>query len=395
MRCTSVFSKNIRAFNLKKRFVINQGGARSSKTFSILQLLLLICQRAKGSRLISVVSETLPHLKKGAMRDFIAILEEDGLYSDSMHNKTDNIFSIKSLDGKFTSYIEFFGADSGDKVRGPQRDYLFLNECNNLDWETYYQLAIRTAKTIFLDFNPVQEFWVHTELMPSLQGDEYEFIRSTYRDNEYLSEHQVKDIERRALRDDNFRLVYAEGEIGSLEGLIYKKWRLCDNLPDTSKRIIGVDFGFTNDPTVITDVRQYNGEWWADEITYQTGLLNNDIARIIKGLNLPPSVRVVCDSAEMKSIEDLKRMGIRAEPCVKGADSIVNGIDYMNSMPINVTRRSLNAHKELRNYKWKLDKSGKAMNIPVDNWNHWCDAFRYGGTAFKQSVPTTPARYHF
>lgn len=395
MRCTSVFSKNIRAFNLKKRFVINQGGARSSKTFSILQLLLLICQRAKGSRLISVVSETLPHLKKGAMRDFIAILEEDGLYSDSMHNKTDNIFSIKSLDGKFTSYIEFFGADSGDKVRGPQRDYLFLNECNNLDWETYYQLAIRTAKTIFLDFNPVQEFWVHTELMPSLQGDEYEFIRSTYRDNEYLSEHQVKDIERRALRDDNFRLVYAEGEIGSLEGLIYKKWRLCDNLPDTSKRIIGVDFGFTNDPTVITDVRQYNGEWWADEITYQPGLLNNDIARIIKGLNLPPSVRVVCDSAEMKSIEDLKRMGIRAEPCVKGADSIVNGIDYMNSMPINVTRRSLNAHKELRNYKWKLDKSGKAMNIPVDNWNHWCDAFRYGGTAFKQSVPTTPARYHF
>ena len=395
MRCTSVFSKNIRAFNLKKRFVINQGGARSSKTFSILQLLLLICQRAKGSRLISVVSETLPHLKKGAMRDFIATLEEDGLYSDSMHNKTDNIFSIKSLDGKFTSYIEFFGADSGDKVRGPQRDYLFLNECNNLDWETYYQLAIRTAKTIFLDFNPVQEFWVHTELMPSLQGDEYEFIRSTYRDNEYLSEHQVKDIERRALRDDNFRLVYAEGEIGSLEGLIYKKWRLCDNLPDTSKRIIGVDFGFTNDPTVITDVRQYNGEWWADEITYQPGLLNNDIARIIKGLNLPPSVRVVCDSAEMKSIEDLKRMGIRAEPCVKGADSIVNGIDYMNSMPINVTRRSLNAHKELRNYKWKLDKSGKAMNIPVDNWNHWCDAFRYGGTAFKQSVPTTPARYHF
>lgn len=395
MRCTGVFSKNIRAFNEKKRFIVNQGGARSSKTYSVLQLLLLICQRAKGSRLISVVSETLPHLKKGAMRDFIAILEEDGLYSESMHNKTDNIFSIKSLDGKFTSYIEFFGADSGDKVRGPQRDYLFLNEANNLDWETYYQLAIRTAKTIFIDFNPVSEFWVHTELLPSLQASHYEFIKSTYRDNEYLSEHQVADIERRALRDDNFRLVYAEGEIGSLEGLIYKHWKLCDDLPTTDKRIIGIDFGFTNDPTVITDVRQYNGEWWADEVTYQTGLLNNDIARIIKGMGLRSGVRVVCDSAEQKSIEDLKRMGINAEPCEKGAGSIVAGIDYINSMPINITRRSLNAHKELRNYKWKTDKSGKALNEPIDNWNHFCDSFRYAGNAFKKIVPITPARYTF
>lgn len=395
MRCTGVFAKNIRAFRESKRFIINQGGARSSKTYSILQLLLLICQRATGGRVVSVVSETLPHLKRGAIRDFIAILEEDGLYSDSMHNKTDNSFSIRSLCGKYTSVIEFFGADSHDKVRGPQRDYLFINECNNLDYESFYQLSIRTSKTVFIDFNPVAEFWVHTDLIPSLEEKDFSFIKSTYKDNEYLSEHQAADIERRAARDDNFRLVYALGEIGSLEGLIYKQFKIVDELPTTDKRRIGIDFGFTNDPTVITDVRQFNGEWFVDEVTYQTGLLNNEIARIVKGMNLPASVRVVCDSAEMKSIEDLKRMGINAEPCVKGPDSVVNGIDYMNSMPINITRRSVNGVKEFRNYKWKVDRSGKTTNEPIDNWNHFCDSFRYAGNSFKKSVPIQPARYHW
>lgn len=395
MRCTGVFSRNIRAFREGKRLIINQGGSRSSKTYSVLQLLLLIAQRATAPRIISIVSETLTHLKRGAMRDFISILEEDGLYSDSMHNRTDNIFEIKSLCGKYTTQIEFFGADSHDKVRGPQRDYLFLNECNNLSWETYYQLAIRTSRTIFLDFNPVSEFWVHTDLMPSLKESEFEFIKSTYRDNEYLNPNQVADIERRAERDENFRQVYALGEIGNLEGLIIKKWNIVDDLPSTDKRRIGIDFGFTNDPTVVTDVRLHDGQWWVDEVCYNTGMLNNDIARVVKGLTLPASVRVVCDSAEMKSIEDLKRMGINAEPCVKGADSVVNGIDYINSMPVNVTRRSINAHKELRNYKWKVDRAGKSLNIPIDNWNHFMDSFRYAATSFKKSVPIQPARYHW
>lgn len=394
MKCTEVFNRNLKAVVQRKRLIINQGGARSSKTYSILQLIVLIAQKAKGNRIISVVSETFPHLKKGAMRDFIQILEEDNLYSDAMHNKTDNVFLIKSLCGKFTSKVEFFSADSSSKVRGPQRDYLFINECNNIDYETYYQLLTRTAYSVFLDYNPTSEFWVHTEILAHSHFSEWEFIKSTYRDNNFLSENQRKDIISRSLRDDNYRLVYAEGEIGSLEGLIFKSWSIVDDMPITDKRIIGVDFGFTNDPTTIVDVRQYNGEWYVDECEYSTGLHNNQIANIIKGMNVG-ACRIICDSAEAKTIDDLKRMGISAEPCIKGADSIVNGLEYVNSQPLFVTRRSVNAHKELRNYKWKVSKDGKPMNEPVDNWNHFIDAMRYACVGFKKTIPIRTAKYSF
>lgn len=395
MKCTSVFSKNVEAFNRKKRFIINQGGARSSKTYSVLQLLLQIAQRAVGNRLISVVSETMPHLRKGALRDFILILKEDDLYSEQIHNKTDNTFYIKSLCGKYESQIEFFSADSGDKVRGPQRDYLFINECNNINYETFYQLSMRTAKTVFLDYNPVSSFWVHEELIPSLLIEDYSFIKSTYRDNEYLSENQKKDIERRALIDPNFKKVYADGEIGSLEGLIIQNWRIVDVMPETDKRRLGIDFGFTNDPTAIFDIRQSDGQWWVDEVCYQTGMFNNDIARVVKSINPPAWLKSICDSSDPKTIEDLKRMGIRAEGAVKGKDSIVNGIEFITSMPINVTRRSTNFQKECRNYKWAVDKSGKSLNEPIDNWNHGMDAFRYGASDFKTNIPISSARYSF
>lgn len=395
MRCTSVFSKNVEAFNQKKRFIINQGGARSSKTYSILQLLLQIAQRAKGNRLISVVSETMPHLRKGALRDFKMILEEDELYSDSMHNKSDNIFYIKSLCGKYESQIEFFSADSGDKVRGPQRDYLFINECNNINYEAFYQLSMRTAKTVFLDYNPVSSFWVHEELIPSLTSTDFTFIKSTYRDNEYLSENQKNDIERRALIDPNFKTVYADGEIGSLEGLIIQNWTIVDLMPETDKRRLGVDFGFTNDPTVIVDIRQSDGQWWIDELCYKTGMFNNDIAKIIQSVNPSPSLKSICDSSDPKTIEDLKRMGINAHGAVKGKDSIVNGIEYITSMPVNITRRSINLLKEFRNYKWAVDKSGRSLNEPIDMWNHGIDAWRYGASDFKTVVTIKPPKYSF
>jgi len=395
MRTTSVFSKNIKAFNRRDRFIINQGGARSSKTFSILQIFLLAAQKAVAPRLFSVVSETFPHLKKGAIRDFIGILEEDGLYNQKMHNKTDNSFSIKSLDGKHTSVIEFFSADSGDKVRGPQRDYLFINECNNLSYETFYQLSIRTSSVVFLDYNPVASFWVHEDLIPSLTSEEYEFIQSTYRNNEFLGANQIKDIERRAAIDPNFKRVYADGEIGNLEGLIYNNYKIVDFMPPTDKRFIGVDFGFTNDPTVIIDVRISDGEFYLDQACYETGMFNADIARMIKSIDGYKSLRVLCDGGDPKTIQDLRRMGINAEGAPKGADSIVNGITFNQSMPANITRRSVETIKEFRNYKWSVDKSGKALNIPIDNWNHSMDAWRYASTGFKTIIPTQRARYSF
>lgn len=387
---TRYFERLIKAYNSGYRRIVSMGGTSSSKTYSELQLLYQIAiarHLKKRPVVISVVSESLPHLKLGAIRDFEGFLRRKGLYDDSQIDHTNHKYYFGD------SFIEFFAADIG-KATGPRRNILLLNEVNNIPLPVVRELVQRTDETIFYDFNPTEDFWISEEVF-TLPSREFILLKSNHLDNDYLSPAIRREIELRADRDPNYRRVHIDVEFGSNEGLIFRDWKLCDAMPATDKRIIGVDFGFTNDPTVITDVRQNGGEWWADEVIYQTGMHNNDIARVIKSLNLPASIRVVCDSADPKSIDDLKRMGIRAEPCVKGPDSIRNGIDHINSMPLNVTRRSVNAHKELRNYRWRMDKSGKSMNEPVDMWNHFIDSLRYGASGFKNSVPIKPARYSY
>lgn len=395
MICTSVYGKNIAAFNRKKRFIINQGGQSSSKTYSILQLLINIALRASGNRWISIVSETLPHLKKGAMRDFVNILEGEWLYSDNIHNKTDHIFTIYSACGRYTTQVEFFGADSSDKVRGPRRDYLYINECNNVSYEVYYHLSSRTRRAIFLDFNPVQEFWCHTQVIPELNSDEMEFIKSTYLDNEQLSEAERKDIERRAKIDPYFRRVFAEGEVGVLDGLIFPGINIVEAMPTTDKRRIGIDFGFTNDPTAIIDVRLNDGELWLDEVTYEKGLLNSVIADRCKALALPRGVDIIPDSSEPKSIEEMRLYGLPVRGAVKGEDSIRSGIQLMQQYRINVTKRSTNLIKELRVYQWAKDKNGTPTNKPVGGYDHAIDAARYAITDLLNHKPLKSPRFHF
>jgi phage terminase large subunit len=368
MDTTIIFSKNLKAYNDEKRFIINQGGTSSGKTWAILQLLYLIAVNRQGI-LISIVSETLPHLKKGAMRDLQVILEKIGAYNDEMHNKSTNSFII----GKST--IEFFSADNSGKVRGPRRDILYINECNNVYRETFDQLAIRTREVIFLDYNPTGEFYVHSDIF-GRKDVSYEFIKSTYRDNHLLEPVLVKEIERRKETDPNWWKVYGEGELGMLEGVVFNNWSTCDEMPETPRRVIGVDFGFTNDPTAIVDVRYQNGEIWIDELIYETGLTNQNIANFLKQEEINKVV-TVCDSAEPKSIYELTLNGVRAIPCVKGTDSVRNGIDLMKQYKINVSKRSVNVIKELRNYRWKVDRDGKPLNVPVDIYNHAIDSIRY------------------
>ena len=395
MITTSVYGSNLRAFNRGKRYIVNQGGQSSSKTYSLLQLILNIALKATGNRWISIVSETLPHLKKGAMRDFQRILEDEGLYSESIHNKTDNIYSITSACDRYTSQIEFFGADSHDKVRGPRRDYLYINECNNVSYEVFYHLASRTRKVIFLDFNPVQEFWVHNKLLPTLTDAEYEFIKSTYRDNQMLSDAEKSDIERRALVDANFKRVYADGEIGNVDGLIFQNYELVDDMPVTDKRRIGIDFGFTNDPTSIIDVRLFEGDMYVDEVCYRKGMLNGDISAVLKSLNLDRSIRIIPDSAEPKSIEELRLMGHNVFPAVKGADSIRSGIATLHQYKVYVTKRSVNVLKELRNYQWDKAKDGTILNTPAPGGDHAIDAWRYGGTDLVHNKPLKNPSFSF
>ena len=372
MNVTSVFGRNITAFNNGKRYIINQGGTSSSKTYSILQLLILIALK-KNNLMISIVSESLPHLKRGAMRDFQNILTSMNLYNDAMHNKSNNEFTIGN------SKIEFFSADSSSKLRGARRDILYINEANNIDKNSFDELSIRTKQTTFLDYNPVSEFWVHQHLLNNASID-IEFIKSTFRDNDFLDDNIVKDIERRKETDYEWYKVYGLGEIGNLEGVIFNNYNIVKELPDSPKRILGCDFGFTNDATAIVDIRYSDGEIYIDELLYQTDLTNNQIAKFITSDIDLKSVTMICDSAEPKSIAELQMFGVRCIPADKGPDSIRNGIDLMKQYKINITERSINLIKEIRNYRWKVDKTGKSLNVPIDIWNHCIDASRYGCT---------------
>ena len=355
---------------LRKRVRIIQGGTSSSKTFTILIFLIQYAIDNPNSE-ISVVSESIPHIKRGALKDFIKIMRWIG-------NFNENNFNQSNLTYRFTkgSYIEFFSADQPDKLRGARRDILFINECNNVNFESFQQLNIRTKKFIYLDFNPTSEFWVHKELKDEPDSD---FLILTYKDNEALDNSIVQQIEKNRLKAEtsaywaNWWRVYGLGEIGMLEGVIFSNWKTIDTLPKDAKLIgIGLDFGYTNDPTAIIEVYNYNGTRILNELKYQTGMLNSDIAQ-----ELPKHVPVYADSSEPKSIEEIKRYGITIKGVTKGKDSINYGIDVMQRQEYLVTSNSVNLIKELRAYCWDTDKAGTRLNKPIDTNNHAIDALRY------------------
>lgn len=351
---------------LRRRLRIVQGGTSASKTFSILAYLIHTAQ-ANYDLLISVVSESLPHLKLGAIRDFKSIMKAQHYWDEESWSKGEFIYTFEN-----GSMIEFFSVDSG-KAHGPRRDVLFLNECNNVTYEVYTQLETRTRRLVILDFNPVASFWVHEEVMPFVPHD---FLKLTYRDNEALEPAIVRSIESRK-HNKNYWRVYGLGEVGVLEGQIYPDWTQIDEVP-AQARIVrrGLDWGYTNDPTAVVDVYEWNGGYVLDEQLFKTGMRNPEIAKFILGLP-DPYVLVVADSAEPKSIDDLKAEGVGIIGADKGADSVRNGIDSVQSAKIYVTRRSVNLIKEQRNYVWKTDRTGKPLNVPIDLWNHTMDAARY------------------
>lgn len=369
MNTTTVFHKTVIAAK-QSDLIINQGGSSSSKTYSALQLLLLLIRSDKKGDVTSVVAESLPHIKRGALRDFTNICEQNPGYSAGLtFNKTDMFYETGS-----GARLEFFSADNPDKLRGARRKRLFINECNNIAYESYYQLAMRTSGLKLLDFNPTSEFWVHTEILnnPAYNA---QFIKSTYRDNEYCPPAAIAAIEARKDRDPNWYKVYGLGEIGSLEGLIFPTINIVQDIPHEFKRLgTGLDFGYTNDPTVAIDLYKSGDKILFDELFYQTGLLNSDIA---KQLKQSQCFEVIADCAEPKSIDEIYRQSVNIKPASKGKDSVQFGIDLIKQHDIYVTARSINLIKEFRNYKWLTDKTGKALNIPVDCWNHAIDACRY------------------
>ena len=364
--------------SLKKRLRIIQGGTSAGKTIAILMELIDIAQ-SQHNILISVVSETMPHLRKGARKDFLDIMKARNYFEDKQWNETNSFYTFET-----GSTIEFFSADSSDKVRGPRRDYLFINECNNISFETYSQLALRTNKVIFLDYNPITEFWVHTEIPKT--GEPYDFIILTYKDNEGLPEAIIREIESRR-GNKQFWRVYGEGQIGYAEGLIYPNWRPIDAVPEEARLVRRpLDFGYTNDPTAGLGIYKWNDSYVLDEEIYQTGLLNGQIADLIYSFD-EPKTTIVADSAEPKSIAELRARGLMVLAAPKGKDSVKNGIQLVQSQKIFYTTRSLNLIKERRSYFFMEDKDGKLTNEPSPIMNHLMDAVRYGFQSLLESVP--------
>jgi phage terminase large subunit len=356
--------------SLNGRIKIIQGGTSAGKTFGILPILIDKCAKEKGLE-VSVVAETIPHLRRGALKDFLKIMRWTNRYFDDRFNKT-----LLRYDFANGSSIEFFSADDASKLRGARRDILYINECNNVTFEAYNELSIRTKKEVYLDFNPANEFWVHKELKDEPDTD---FIILTYKDNEALDESIVSQIEKN--RDKaatssywaNWWRVYGLGQVGSLEGVVFTNWKEIDTIPKEAKLIgIGLDFGYTNDPTAAIEIYNYNGTRIINELVYRTGMVNSDIAKI-----LPSGVIIYADSSEPKSIEEIRRQGKTIKGVTKGADSINYGIDVMQRQDYLVTKQSTNLIKELRSYCWDTDKQGQRMRKPIDHYNHAIDALRY------------------
>ena len=369
LKYTNIFEQNNEAWLGGKRRSQNEGGTYSSKTWSILQLLILIAQNVNSSLLISVVSESLPHLKRGAIRDFFRILDESQ-DNNPRYNKTEHVYTF----GK--GGIEFFGADEADKVRGPRRDILFINEGNNVPWETARGLDIRTAKFTFVDWNPVGEFWAHEYWVGQ---PENAYIHSTYLDAiDVLPQEVIANIESNKDKDPNWWNIYGLGRLGKVEGLVYPYFGQVDALLD-GQEFYGLDFGYSNDPTVLVKCVIRNDELYCAELIYEAGLTNDMIAHRMDELGVKRNYdEIFADSAEPKSIEEIYRYGFNIKPAPKGPGSVEYGHQKVRQYRQFWTKDSTNCIKEQRNFRYVPDKNGKLTDKTTHTFSHGMDARRYG-----------------
>jgi len=358
-------------YHTEAHIVINQGGTSSGKTYAILQVLFTIAAE-QADKVITVVGQDIPNLKSGALRDALKISSEsDGLKAAILsYNRSERIFQFRNGTSiEFKSYTDAQDAKSG------KRDYLFINEANGISWEIYQQLALRTKTRIYIDYNPNTAFWVHDRL---LGNNNVRLFISDHRHNPFLSDTMRQKIE--SLRNDDLELwkVYARGLTGKITGLVLNNWLLCDSIPVNARLVAyGLDFGFTNDETGCLAVYRQNGELWINELLYETRLTNPDISKKLSDLGISKNAPIIADSAEPKSIEEIRRLGWNIVPAQKGADSINLSIDILKRYQLNITRQSFNLRRELERYKWKTDISGRPLNEPIDRWNHLIDPLRY------------------
>lgn len=363
---TTVYRGTYSALVSGTPYVIHQGGTSSGKTFNILLSLFQYALQSKKNLWVSIVAATFPNLKKGAIKDFDYILGCLGY--DGKKNKTDSRYTIGN------STFEFFAVDSWEKAKHGKRDILFANECDSIDWTIINQLILRTYSTAIFDYNPSSEFWMHTEFLPKRKETDYLYRISTYKDNPSLDKKTIQEIEN--LPPDLYR-IYGEGKLGQISGLIFDNWDIVDSFPKDAKNItFGLDFGFTNDPTVLLKMGVYNGELYFQEYIYETGLTANDIDAIMTEFGVSKSTRIQADSADPRMISELYNKGWYIKGVTKGADSIRTGLMKLKQFRMHVTKDSTGTIRDFKNYKWK-EKDGKSLSEPIERFADAPDAARY------------------
>lgn len=367
-----------KVFDLHNRIRAVAGGTSASKTISILIWLIDYCQRKQDRlKLATVTSESYPHLLKGAILDFQNIMKDRGYWKDELWHDTRHQYTFET--GNILEFSEF---NTYSKAHGSRRDVLFVNEGNNMPYNIVDQLMVRTRETVWLDWNPTAEFWFYTEILG--KRDDVDFITLTYLDNEALDSQTIREIESHR-ENKGWWQVYGLGQLGQLENQIYINWKIIDEIPFEAQLMrYGLDFGYTNDPTASDAVYRWNGEFIFDEVIDQKGLFNRQIADLLLPL---PRALIVADSSEPKSIAELASYGLKIIGANKGKDSVNQGIQYVQSQRINITRRSVNTLKEYRNYLWLKDKDDKTINEPSPIWNHHMDAIRYALESLKPQQP--------
>ena len=346
------------------RITVLQGGTRSSKTYSMIQYLILECLSRKVK--VTVVRKALATIKSTVLEDFLEIMQGMGIYRKENHNKTDNVYNFPN-----GARLDFLGCDDPQKLRGNKRDILYCNEANELTYEDFFQLLMRTESNIYLDYNPSESrHWIYEQV---LNREDCTLLKSTYQDNPFLSTDQVKEIERLRDTDPDYWRIYGLGERGLGRDTVYRATKVEKVPQNASIEAYGLDWGYTNDPTALVAVYREGDNLYIKEMLYATNLTNLDIATRIKELGI--SDTIYADSAEPKSIEELRRLGIRILPTKKGADSIMAGIDVLKRYKLHYVGDNL--EEEFYNYKWTKDRAGHLMNKPIDKYNHALDAARY------------------
>lgn len=370
-----------KVFSLRKRIRAVSGGTSASKTISILVWLIDYCQ-SMPNKLCTVASESFPHLDKGAILDFQNIMKDRRYWEDTRWHDTKHTYTFET-----GSKLEFSAFDTYGKAHGPRRDVLFINEANNIPYNIADQLITRTRQIVWLDWNPSEEFWFYTTMLPS--RSDVDFITLTYKDNEALDAVTIAEIESHQ-KNKAWWQVYGLGQLGEVESRIYTGWEFIDEIPSFAKlKRRGLDFGYSHDPAAIVNLYEYQGGYILDEVLYQKGLSNKQLADIIKNQS-SPSTLVKSDSSEPKSIDEIYSYGVNIIAANKGPGSISQGIKFIQGEKIAVTRRSVNIIKEYRSFLWETDKNGNITKNPAMGNDHAMDAIRYALEGVRIYAEITP-----